>query len=240
MCHAIAGVLTCAKIESIQLDPDEGGATRMRGGIPIITLPAGYLGSSAIGAALITCVSLPRSRDAGGVGARGRCSHAAALSELSGTCETRSTVSPTSNRSQLLSVRGSKRLRQEVEIGSLVLAAARRLSYPLTRARSLRSRMLVANAQGFDTRASRVACLVLAVFFMLTLVWARKSLIAWITIIFTAGLIVLCWLVGSSVALRFLVLFIGVMSCLYSVVSTLQCAGLPFPLPLSSPRLKVL
>lgn len=57
MCHAIAGVLTCAKIESIQLDPDEGGATRMRGGIPLITLPAGYLGSSAIGAALITCVS---------------------------------------------------------------------------------------------------------------------------------------------------------------------------------------
>lgn len=73
--------------------------------------------------------------------------------------------------------------------------------------------------QGFDTRASRVACLVLAVFFMLTLVWARKSFIAWITIIFTAGLIVLCWLVGSSVALRFLILFIGVMSCLYSVVS---------------------
>ena len=57
MCHALAGVLTCAKIESIQLDPDEGGATRMRGGIPLITLPAGYLGSSAIGAALITCVS---------------------------------------------------------------------------------------------------------------------------------------------------------------------------------------
>lgn len=58
MCHAIAGVLTCAKIESIQLDPDEGGATRMRGGIPWITLPAGYLGSSLIGAALITCVSV--------------------------------------------------------------------------------------------------------------------------------------------------------------------------------------
>lgn len=77
-----------------------------------------------------------------------------------------------------------------------------------------------ANAQGFDTRASRVACLVLGVFFLLTLVWARKSAIAWITILFAAGLIVLCWLVASSVALRFLVLFIGVMSCLYSVVST--------------------
>ena len=80
----------------------------------------------------------------------------------------------------------------------------------------------LADIQGFDTRASRVACLVLAVFFMLTLVWARKSMIAWVTILFTAGLIVLCWLVGSSVALRFLVLFIGVMSCLYSVVSILK------------------
>lgn len=53
--HAFAGLLTCAKIESIQLDPDEGGATRMRGGISLITLPAGYLGSSLIGAILIAC-----------------------------------------------------------------------------------------------------------------------------------------------------------------------------------------
>jgi uncharacterized membrane protein YphA (DoxX/SURF4 family) len=34
---------------------DEGGATRMSGGIPWITLPAGYLGSSLVGAALIAC-----------------------------------------------------------------------------------------------------------------------------------------------------------------------------------------
>lgn len=53
--HAFAGLLTCAKVESIVLEPDEGGATRMRGGIPFITLPAGYLGSSLIGAALIAC-----------------------------------------------------------------------------------------------------------------------------------------------------------------------------------------
>ena len=49
------GLLTCAKIESIELDPDEGGATRMRGGIRFFTLPAGYLGSSLIGAILIAC-----------------------------------------------------------------------------------------------------------------------------------------------------------------------------------------
>ncbi|KAL1934648.1 hypothetical protein VTP01DRAFT_6830 [Rhizomucor pusillus] len=51
--HAIVGCFTCAKIESIEIDPDEGGVTRMRGGIPMCTLPAGYLGSSAIGAILV-------------------------------------------------------------------------------------------------------------------------------------------------------------------------------------------
>lgn len=70
---AHAKVLTCARVESIQLDPYEGGSTRMRGGIPAvsdlalpdplssrqITLPAGYLGSSFIGACLIACVSQP-------------------------------------------------------------------------------------------------------------------------------------------------------------------------------------
>lgn len=77
MSHAFVGVLTCAKIHSIELDrmsahwndstsfffltiiqfflADEGGATVMSGGIPWLTLPAGYLGSSFIGACLITC-----------------------------------------------------------------------------------------------------------------------------------------------------------------------------------------
>lgn len=67
------GVLTCATIHSIKLDralllvflccvlysleriADEGGVTSMSGGIPWITLPAGYLGSSFIGACLIAC-----------------------------------------------------------------------------------------------------------------------------------------------------------------------------------------
>lgn len=73
--HAFAGLLTCAKIESIELDrkfsdclvhptqslcltlvlADEGGVTRMTGGISAITLPAGYIGSSFIGACLIAC-----------------------------------------------------------------------------------------------------------------------------------------------------------------------------------------
>lgn len=91
----------------------------------------------------------------------------------------------------------------------------------LARSRSARcARSLAhANAQGFDTCASRVACIVLAVFFLLTLVWARKSFIAWLMILFFVALIVVCWIVESSVALRYLVLFIGVMSCLYCIVS---------------------
>jgi len=55
MSHAITGVLTCATIHSIELDPDEGGSTSMSGGIPWITLPAGYLGSSFVGACFIAC-----------------------------------------------------------------------------------------------------------------------------------------------------------------------------------------
>ncbi|PAV23396.1 peptidase M50B [Pyrrhoderma noxium] len=123
MSHAIAGVLTCAHIESIELDPDEGGATRMSGGVPIITLPAGYLGSSLIGASLIAC--------------------------------------------------------------------------------------------GFNINASKVACIVLAVFFLFTLWWARRNWLTWVLILGMSGLIILFWFVKGGVALRYLVLFIGVMSCMY-------------------------
>jgi len=95
----------------------------MSGGIPWLTLPAGYLGSSLIGAALITC--------------------------------------------------------------------------------------------GFDTNASKVASLVLAVFFVFTLWWARRNLLTWVLLLGMSGLIVLFWFLGGGEVLRYLVLFIGVMSCLY-------------------------
>lgn len=125
MSHAFAGVLTCAKIHSIELDPDEGGATRMSGGISMITLPAGYIGSCFIGACLIAC--------------------------------------------------------------------------------------------GFDTSASKVACIVLAVFFLLTLWWARKNWLTWVLIAGMVGLIVLFWFVAGGVALRYFVLFVGVMNCMYAL-----------------------
>lgn len=53
--HAITAVLTGGRVKSISLDPKEGGVTHMSGGISAITLPAGYLGSSLIGALLIFC-----------------------------------------------------------------------------------------------------------------------------------------------------------------------------------------
>lgn len=53
--HAFAAKLTGGHVESISLDPREGGVTHMRGGRQAITLPAGYLGSSLIGAALMVC-----------------------------------------------------------------------------------------------------------------------------------------------------------------------------------------
>ena len=112
-------------MESISLDPKEGGVTHMRGGIDIITLPAGYLGSSLIGALLIFC--------------------------------------------------------------------------------------------GFDIVASKIASIVLGVCFLLTLWWARKDWLTIGTVLASVGLLIACWFIKHAEPLRFVVLFIGVMSALYSV-----------------------
>ena len=53
--HAITACCTGGRVKSISLDPHEGGVTHMSGGNSAITLPAGYLGSSLIGALLIFC-----------------------------------------------------------------------------------------------------------------------------------------------------------------------------------------
>lgn len=123
--HAITACCTGGKVESISLDPREGGVTRMRGGISAITLPAGYLGSSLIGALLIFC--------------------------------------------------------------------------------------------GFDIVASKVASIVLGVCFLLTLWWARKDWLTIVTVLLSVGLLVACWFIKHAEPLRFVVLFIGTMSALYSV-----------------------
>ena len=123
--HAIAAVLTGGRVKAIELDPREGGVTHMVGGSSFITLPAGYLGSSLIGALLTFC--------------------------------------------------------------------------------------------GFDIVASKIASLALGVAFLLTLWWGRRDWLTIVTILLAVGLLVACWFIVHAEPLRFVVLFIGVMSSLYSV-----------------------
>ena len=51
--HAVVGKCTGAKIHSIEIDLDTCGVTKMRGGIPWMTLPAGYLGSAFFGGLMV-------------------------------------------------------------------------------------------------------------------------------------------------------------------------------------------
>ncbi|KAJ1883445.1 hypothetical protein H4R99_000754 [Coemansia sp. RSA 1722] len=55
LCHAAAGLCTGARLRSISItiDPDEGGLTRMSGGKWWCVMPAGYLGSSFLGALMV-------------------------------------------------------------------------------------------------------------------------------------------------------------------------------------------
>lgn len=123
--HAITAVMTGGRVKSISLDPNEGGVTKMVGGISAITLPAGYLGSSLIGALLTFC--------------------------------------------------------------------------------------------GFDIVASKIASIVLGVCFLLTLWWGKRDWLTVLTVLLAVGLLIACWFIVHAEALRFVVLFIGVMSSLYSV-----------------------
>ncbi|TNY23297.1 peptidase M50B-like-domain-containing protein [Rhodotorula diobovata] len=123
--HAAVGCCTGAKVKSITLDPREGGCTMMAGGVGALTLPAGYLGSSLIGALLVFC--------------------------------------------------------------------------------------------GFDVVASKVASIVVGVMFLLTLWWGKRDWLTILTILLATGLIVACWFIAHGVALRFYMLFLGVMNSLYSL-----------------------
>ncbi|OAQ99610.1 hypothetical protein LLEC1_04886 [Akanthomyces lecanii] len=123
--HAITAVCTGGRVKSISLDPNEGGVTKMVGGISAITLPAGYLGSSIIGALLTFC--------------------------------------------------------------------------------------------GFNIVASKIASIVLGVCFLLTLWWGKRDWLTVLTVLLAVALLIACWFIKHAEALRFVVLFIGVMSSLYSV-----------------------
>ncbi|KAI1324780.1 peptidase M50B-like-domain-containing protein [Xylariaceae sp. FL0255] len=123
--HAFMAVLTGGHVKSITLDPREGGVTHMVGGRSALTLPAGYLGSSLIGALLIFTA--------------------------------------------------------------------------------------------FDIVASKIASIVLGVCFLLTLWWGKRDWLTIVTVLLAVGLLVASWFIVHAEALRFVVLFIGVMSSLYSV-----------------------
>ena len=51
--HATAVWLTCGRVTGMEVHPDEGGVTKHIGGWPLVVLPAGYLGSSFWGMALV-------------------------------------------------------------------------------------------------------------------------------------------------------------------------------------------
>jgi hypothetical protein len=70
---------------------------------------------------------------------------------------------------------------------------------------------------GFDVVASKVASIVVGVFFLLTLWWGRKNWLTIGTILFAVGVIVAFWFIDHGVALRFYILFVGTMSSLYSI-----------------------
>ncbi|KAJ2002722.1 hypothetical protein GGI04_001331 [Coemansia thaxteri] len=123
-CHAAAGICTGAKIKSITIDPDEGGLTRMNGGKWCCVMPAGYLGSSFLGALMVFA--------------------------------------------------------------------------------------------GFNVLASKIVSIIIGVCLLATLLWAKNWLTRVITILFV-GLIVGLWFTPDGAGLRYVVLFMGVMSSLYSL-----------------------
>ncbi|KAI9504990.1 hypothetical protein GGI25_001777 [Coemansia spiralis] len=121
-CHAAAGLCTGAKIRSITIDPDEGGQTLMSGGKWLCVMPAGYLGSSLLGALMVFA--------------------------------------------------------------------------------------------GFNILASKIVSVIIGVCLLATLFWAKNWLTRIITVLFV-GLIVGLWFTPHGVGLRYVVLFMGVMSSLY-------------------------
>lgn len=86
--------------------------------------------------------------------------------------------------------------------------------------RSLAEQSLIGAALifcGFDIVASKVASIVVGCFFLLTLWWARKDWLTILTVLFAIGVIVAFWFIAHGAALRFYMLFVGVMSSLYSI-----------------------
>ena len=61
---------------------------------------------------------------------------------------------------------------------------------------------------GFDIVASKVASIVLAVCFLLTLWWARRDWLTIVTILAAVGMLIACWFIDHAEPLRFVVVSI--------------------------------
>ncbi|TDZ28329.1 hypothetical protein C8035_v011929 [Colletotrichum spinosum] len=70
---------------------------------------------------------------------------------------------------------------------------------------------------GFNINASKIASMVLGICFLLTLWWGKRDWLTILTVLLAVGLLIAAWFISHAQALRFVVLFIGVMSSLYSV-----------------------
>ena len=75
--HAIATILTGGEVRGMTINHWLGGETYARGGIPIITLQAGYLASALFGAAMVLAAARPKT-------ARGTLAGLAALTAVCG------------------------------------------------------------------------------------------------------------------------------------------------------------
>ncbi|RKO84506.1 peptidase M50B-like-domain-containing protein, partial [Blyttiomyces helicus] len=69
---------------------------------------------------------------------------------------------------------------------------------------------------GFDVLASKIASVLLGVAMLATLFWARNALARVITVLMV-GVIAFLWWLDGGYYLRYVVLFMGVMSSLYSL-----------------------
>jgi hypothetical protein len=73
---------------------------------------------------------------------------------------------------------------------------------------------------GFNIVASKGATIALGVILLITIFWAKRDWVTWVTCLAVAGLIVGCWLIDHARPLRYFVLTIGVMSSMWSLKDT--------------------
>lgn len=154
----------------------------MSGGIPLITLPAGYLGSSFLGACMIACG---------------------------------------------FNTNASK-------IATLVLAAVFVLALFWARRNVLWVVIVAISLHTIHLTLYTYLC------FWIQAPTDTFLCRTWVLILGFVGLILLFWFVKGSVALRYFVLFMGVMSCMYGEFSSSPFVGFVFRPGISIPTLDIL